>query len=175
MKGKRIAWSLLLLVVGFAAGVGAAKVRVTPAAYSGKTPAEAAAALLAAGEAIAEQGSWELVFVGRTRYLSGDQAGGRALFDRVLSRSEVEAGDVIRIGRVYREAGEWELARPLFDRVVSMEPKDADWLAEIGAYHNLEGDRARAEELFARSLAADAADVYNVVKMAGSYVGVEPD
>jgi tetratricopeptide (TPR) repeat protein len=175
MKAARVGLAAGLLVLGFASGLVAAKLKVTPSAFSGRSPEEAAAALLTTAEPLAEDGSWELIFVGRTRYLSGDKAGGRAIFDRLVGGSKVEAGDVVRVARVYWEAGEWDLARPLFDRVVALAPKDADWLAEIGAYYNLKGDRAHAEELFARSLAEDPSNLYNTVKMAGSYVGVAPD
>jgi tetratricopeptide (TPR) repeat protein len=175
MKALRIGLGVGVLLLGVASGLAAAKLKVSSSLYNGKSPEEAAGALLTAGEALAEKGSWELIFVGRTRYLSGDKVGGRAMLDRVAGGSKVEGGDLIRVGRVYWEAGEWELARPLFDRVLSLEPKDADWLAEIGAYYNLKGDRAHAEELFARSLAEDPANVYNTVKMAGSYLGVVPD
>jgi tetratricopeptide (TPR) repeat protein len=176
MSGKR-AWigAVALFFLGAAAGLAAAKVKVTSAAYSGKSKEDAAAALLQSAEAIAASGSWERIFVGRTRYLGGDKAAGQALFDRVLGGPKAEAGDFVRVARVYWEAGEWDKARPLFDKVLTLEPKDADWLAEIGTYYNLKGDRAHAEELFARSLAEDAANVYNVTKMAGSYLGVQPD
>jgi len=176
MSGKK-AWigGVGLFVLGAAVGLAAAKVKVTTAAYSGKSKEEAAAALLQSAEAIAGNGSWERIFVGRTRYLGGDKAAGQAMFDRALGSPKAEAGDNIRVARVYWEAGEWDKARPLFDKVLALEPKDADWLAEIRAYYNVKGDRAHAEELFARSLAEDSANVYNVAKMAGSYLGVQPD
>ena len=176
MSGKK-AWigGVGLFVLGAAVGLAAAKVKVTTAAYSGKSTEDAAAALLQSAEAIAENGSWERIFVGRTRYLGGDKAAGQAIFDSVLNSRKAEAGDYVRVARVYWEAGEWDKAKPMFDKVLAMEAKDVDWLAEIGAYYNLKGDRAHAEELFARSLAGDAANVYNVTKMAGSYLGVQPD
>ena len=48
------------------------------------------------------------------------------------------------------------------------------WMGGIAVFV-LGADRAHAEELFAKSLAGDAANVYNVTKMAGSYLGVAPD
>jgi tetratricopeptide (TPR) repeat protein len=175
-RGKR-AWIALALVfsLGAASGLAAAKIKVTPSSFGGKSAPEAAAALLDAGQTIAASGSWERIFVGRTRYLGGDKAAGQAAFDAVLGGSKAEGGDYVRVGRVYWEAGEWDKARPLFDKALALEPKDADWLAEIGAYYNLKGDRAHAEELFTRSLAEDPANAYNVTKMAGSYLGVQPD
>lgn len=174
---RRRAWigAALVFFLGAASGFAAAKVKVTPASFSGKTQQEAATALLDAGHTLAGSGSWERIFVGRTRYLGGDKAAGQAAFDQILDSSKAEGGDYVRVARVYWEAGEWDKARPLFDKVLALEPKDADWLAEIGAYYNLKGDRAHAEQLFARSLAEDPANVYNVTKMAGSYIGVQPD
>jgi tetratricopeptide (TPR) repeat protein len=176
-RSSRRAWigSCAIFFLGAAAGLAAAKVKATAALFAGKSKEDAAAGLLQTAETIADKGSWELIYVGRTRYLGGHKAEGQALFDRVLGGSKAEAGDFVRVARVYREAGEWDKARPLFDKVLQMEPKDADWLAEVGAYYNLAGDRAHAEELFARSLAEDAANVYNTAKMAGSYLGVAPD
>src|SRR4029078_9340451 len=101
--------------------------------------------------------------------------GGQAIFDSVLNSKKAEAGDYVRVARGYWEAGEWDKEKPMFDKVLVLEPTDVDWLAEIGAYYNLKADRAHAEELFAKSLAGDAANVYNVTKMAGSYLGVAPD
>ena len=174
---RRRAWigAALVFFLGAASGFAAAKIKVTPSSFTGKSPQEAAAALLDAGQTIAGAGSWERIFVGRTRYLGGDKAAGQAAFDAIVNGAKAEGGDYVRVGRVYWEAGEWDKARPLFDKALALEPKDADWLAEIGAYYNLKGDRAHAEELFARSLAEDPANVYNVTKMAGSYLGVAPD
>ena len=165
----------VVFLLGVASGVGAAKLKAVPALYAGKPPADAAEALLQAAEPFTEGGSWESIFVARVRYLSGNVAGGQAVFDGILARRKAEAGDFVRVGRVYREAGEWDKARTMFEKVLAMQPDDADWLAEIGAYYNLEGDRAHAEELFARSLAEDPTNSYNIAKMAGSYIGVVPD
>lgn len=165
----------VVFLLGVASGAVAAKIKATPALFAGRPPADAAAALLQAAEPFTEGGSWESIFVARVRYLSGDVAGGQAVFDQILARRKAEAGDFVRVGRVYRESGEWDKARTMFEKVLAMQPDDADWLAEIGAYYNLEGDRARAEELFARSLAEDPTNSYNVAKMAGSYIGVVPD
>lgn len=173
---SRSTWLLagVIFLLGAAVGFAAAKMKAAPGMFSGKPPQEAAQSLLQAAETLAEKGSWELIFVGRTHYLAGHKAEGQALFDRALG-PKAEAGDYVRVARVYWDAGEWDKARPLFDKVVGLSPKDADWLAEIGSYYNLKGDRAHAEELFARSLAEDAANVYNTAKMGGSYVGVAPD
>jgi hypothetical protein len=65
---------------------------VMPLLYADKSPQDAATALLAKAEQQAGGGSWELIAVGRVRYLSGDKPGGQALFDRAISR-KAEASD----------------------------------------------------------------------------------
>ncbi len=52
--------------------------------------------------------------------------------------------------------------------------KDADWLAEIGCYHMLKGDRAKAEELFSRSFALEPKAVWNLLRAASAYAGIQP-
>jgi len=173
-NSRRLAAVAAIFVLGAAAGTAASKVKVSPAAFSGKEPAAAATDLLHLDEALAGDGTWEQIAVGRVRYLSGHKQEGQAVFDRVLGGPKVKAGDYIRVARVYLEAKEWDKAKPLLDKVVQLEPKDEDWLAEVGAWYNLHGDRARAEQLFAQSLANDAENVYNTARMAGSYVGVAP-
>lgn len=164
-----------VLLVGVAAGAFAAKkITVGSEVFRGKAPEEASVGLLTAARALAENGSYENIAVGRILYLTGARDEGQAIFDRYLSSAKVEAGDLIRVARVYREAGDWERARPLFDRVLVMAPKDEDWTAEIGAYHLLAGDRERAEDLFARSFAEDPSNLYNTLLVAGAYRGLDP-
>jgi len=175
MLAKRRIAAAALFAAGVAVGAFAAKkVTVTPAAWLGRDAAMAAEELLGAAGQLAEDGSYENIAVARVYYLAGRKAEGQAILDRV-SAGKTKAGDVIRIARVYREAGEWEKARPLFDSVVVMEPKDEDWLAEIGAYYLLAGDRVHAEELFARALAEDPSNLYNTLRMARAYLGLDPD
>lgn len=162
-------------VAGAAAGLaGAPKRTILPSLYEGKPPQEAAAALLPIAKEIAESGSWENIFVGRVHYLGGQKAEGQKIFDAVTGSRKVAASDWFRIGKVYFEAGEWEKAQAAFDQVLTKAPDDEDWIAEIGAYYNLKGDRKKAEELFARSFKADANNVWNTAKVAGSYLGVVP-
>ena len=164
---------VFLLGVSFG-GFAAKKGGVTPAHWQGASPEEAAANILEIARALAEDGSWENIHVGRVHYLSGDQRRADAIFDRYLYSEDTEAGDVIRVARAYAEGGEWDKARPLFDRVVEMAPKDEDWLVEVGAYYNLNGDREVAEELFARGFRSAPKNLTNALNAAGSYVGVAP-
>lgn len=166
---------LTVFLAGAAAGAFAAKkITVGPDAFRGKEPEAATAELLVAARALAEDGSYENIAVGRVLYLTGRRDEGQAIFDRYAGGSKVDAGDLIRVARVYREAGDWERAKPLFDRVLDLAPKDEDWAAEIGAYHLLAGDRARAEALFARSFSADPSNLYNTLLVAGAYRGLDP-
>lgn len=176
MKKSSIAIVAATFILGTVVGAWAAKkAMIDPSLYSGKSPKEAAAALLPLAKQSAEDGSWENIFIGRVYYLSGQKAEGQAIFDAITSRKKVEGGDWMRIGKVYYEAGEWDKAKAAFDKVLQMNPKDEDWLAEIGAYYNLKGDRTKAEEYFARSFQNDSNSVYNTAKAAGSYVGVVPN
>jgi tetratricopeptide (TPR) repeat protein len=167
-----------LLVVVFMLGAAtgalfARKTTLTPALYSGKTSADAAASLLGAGKELAEKGSWENIAVGRIYYLSGRKTEGQAIFDAATAK-KAEGGDWIRIGRVYYEAGEWDKAKAAFDKVLQLKPDDEDWLAEVGAYYVIKGDRAKGEELFARSFQHEPNSLWNALRAAASYLKVAP-
>ncbi|MFI5167768.1 MAG: tetratricopeptide repeat protein [Thermoanaerobaculales bacterium] len=170
---------VVLVVSAFLGGVAVGVAVASSAAksdsslFTGKSPKDAALALLAVAQSQAGKGSWENIGVGRVYYLMGDHAGGQAIFDRVMA-GKVKESEWMRLGRVYQEAKEWEKARAAFDKALSLDPKDAEKLAEIGAYYNLHGDRAKAEELFARSFQVKPDEVWNTVNVAGSYVGVKP-
>jgi tetratricopeptide (TPR) repeat protein len=140
--------------------------------YADKSPQDAAAALLAKAEEQAGRGSWELIAVGRVRYLSGDKPGGQALFDRAISR-KTEASDLRRIALVYVEAGDLDLAAKTCEKGVELNPRGPAILAECGAIFNLNGDRAHAEELFERAFSAGA-DVWDTLAVAASYLKVRP-
>ena len=173
-RARRAVPLLAVFLAGAAAGAFAAKkVLVSPAAFSGREPAAAADALLDSARALAEAGSYENIAVARVYYLSGRKVEGQQILDRVMA-GKTKPGDLMRVARLYREAGEWERAKPLFESVLRMAPEDEDWLAEIGAWFLLAGDRARAEELFGRSLQLDPSNLYNTLRMAGAYLGVEP-
>jgi tetratricopeptide (TPR) repeat protein len=164
-----------VFVIGIGVGTLAEKKPgVTSSAWSDKTPAEAADALLDLAVVFAEAGSWENIHVGRVYYLGGQKEKAEAIFARYTSGTKVAPGDLIRIARVYAQAGEWDKAGPLFERVIEASPKDEDWLIEAGAYYNLNGDRERAEELFDLGFALSSKSLKNTLSAAGSYVGVTP-
>ncbi|MDA8016563.1 MAG: tetratricopeptide repeat protein [Thermoanaerobaculia bacterium] len=163
--------ALALILLGATAGVLADKVKVSPGDYRDKEPKASATSLLTSARATLEKDeSWERIAIGQILYLSGQEAEAEALWDSIR---KPEPGDWIRIGRVLYRAGEWDRAKEYFDRVVKAKPKDEDWLAEIGMYYNLQGDRDTAESLFDRSFREDPDNLYNILKAAGSYLGVE--
>jgi tetratricopeptide (TPR) repeat protein len=174
-RTRRLVPLVFLFVAGLAVGAFAAKkLAISPSAYSGKEPKAAADELLGAARTLAESGSYENLAVARVYYVAGRKAEGQEIIDRVMA-GKTKAGDVIRVARIYQQAGDWAKAKPLFESVVQMAPEDEDWLAEIGAHYLLAGDRTRAEELFASSLKHDPSNLYNALRMAGAYLGVEPD
>ena len=166
--------AVAVFVLGLVAGVYAAKQSVLPSLYVAKPPAEAARALLTVATTVAEDGSWENIYVGRTYYLGGMKEEGARILEEVATSKRVKASDFFRIGKAYADGGDWAKAREAFERVVALEPDDTDWMVEIGAYYNLNGDRTRAEALFERAFAKPTGNPYNVAKAAGSYIGVTP-
>ena len=165
--------TLTLLTLAFAIVVAlAGSTKVTPSAFEGKSPEEAAAALLSLGESLAGKGSWELIGVGRVYYLSGDKEKGEDYFDRATAR-ESGVSEWRRIAKVYGEAKEYDKAAAALEKAVA-EREDDTALAELAAMYNLAGHREKAEEAFRRSLAKDSNDTWNTIDMAGSYLGVRP-
>ena len=164
-----------IFLAGMAVGAIASKGKGVPAAlYQGKEAKAAGLALLEVAQQQAGNGSWELIGVGRVFYLSGGQAKGQALFDRVLAGKR-DTGDMERVAKVYLEAGEWSKAEPLLKKILEADPGDDSSQTLAGAYYNLNGDRPRAEELFARSFEKKPGDLWNTLNAAGSYLGVKPD
>jgi tetratricopeptide (TPR) repeat protein len=173
MKRTHALLALSAFLLGVVVGVGASSSKSDSTLYAGKSPKDAALALLAVAQAQAGKGSWENIGVGRVYYLMGAKAEGQEIFDRVAA-GKTKDDDWMRMGRVFLEAKEWDKAKAAFERALSLDPKDAGNLAEIGADYNLHGERARAEELFARSFQLKNDEVWNTVNVAGSYVGVKP-
>src|SRR5262245_50143081 len=101
MNGKRILGAIAVFGLGLAAGVVAAKKGPLGAElFQGKSTKDAGHAVLAAAGSIADKsGSWERIAYARVRYLSGDKAGGQAVFDQVLSDKKVKAGDDFRVAK----------------------------------------------------------------------------
>ena len=175
MNGKHVALALAVFVIGVVVGVAASAPgsKVEKGMYTGRSPKDAAAGLLAAASKQAGKGSWENIAVGRVYYLSGDKAQGQAIFDRVFA-GKVKKDDFMRLGRVYLEAKEWDKAKAAFEKALALDPKDEGNLSEVGAWYNLHGDRATAEEDFGRAFSRKPDEVWYTVNAAGSYVGVKP-
>jgi Flp pilus assembly protein TadD len=173
MKIRNTVAIILVFALGITVGAVAKGKAIDPNTYRGKSPEEAAKALVAIAKTQAGKGSWENIAVGRVLYASGSKDEGQAIFDAVTTKKP-EASDWMRIGRSYYDAGDWANAKEAFGKALEGKPKDAPWLAEVGAYYNLKGERAKAEELFDRSFAIESDELWHTVNMAGSYVGVEP-
>ena len=171
MKRRSAVFTVVVFTLGLAVGAFAAKKKIDPATYKGKSTKEAAMALLELAKPQAGKGSWENIAVGRAYYAGGMKSEGQAIFDKLRNP---EDSDWIRIGRAYYDAGDWEKAKVAFDKALAKAPKDAPWLIEVGSYYNLKGDRKKAEELFERAFAIESGEVWQTVNAAGSYLGVEP-
>ena len=161
--------SAICLLLGFALGLVAADKAAGAGVFRGKEPREAGLAALVEAERLSENGSWELIGVGRVYYLSGDKAKGQALFDRIR---KPESSDWQRMGEVYAEAGEVEKAESCFQKAFSLNPKDDTGQSEVGAWYLRNGQRDKAEELFARALARNPDDVWHYVRAAEAYLEV---
>jgi tetratricopeptide (TPR) repeat protein len=144
-----------------------------PAIFEGSAPA-VGTKLLDGALALAEQGSWERIAVGRAWYLGGDKARGQQIFDGVTSSKKVEGSDWFRIGRVYAEAGEWPKASEAFDKAMAMNADDDSGGLEYGAFANLNNDRAKAEGLFRTAMQKKPKEFWHWVGAGGSYLGVKP-
>lgn len=170
---KRIATSALALGIFVAGiGIGVAAQRVSSDLYQGKSPHEAATALVDEATEQADGGSWEMIGIGRVLYLGGQKSKGEAMFNAILN-GDHEDSDVFRIARFYAQNGEWEKAKPLFDRYIDNNPREAQDLAEVGAFYLLNGDRKTAESLFDRSFVIKR-DIWATLYAAGAYLGVHP-
>jgi tetratricopeptide (TPR) repeat protein len=159
----------ICLLLGFGLGLSAKDRPSGAGVFRGKAPQDAGLAALAEAERLSENGSWELIGIGRVYYLSGDKAKGQALFDRIR---RPEASDWQRMGEVYAEAGETERAESCFQKAFSLNPKDDTGQSEVGAWYVRNGQREKGEELFGRALARNPDDVWHYVRAAEAYLGV---
>ena len=172
MKQHRMVLSsAVCLLLGFGLGLAAKDNPEGVGLFRGKAPKEAGMAALAAAERMPENGSWELIGIGRVYYLSGDKARGQAFFDRITSHKP-ERSDWQRIGDVYAEAGENDKAEACFQKAIAAGPKDDTGQSEIGSWYVRIGQREKGEELFARALARNPDDVWHYVRAAEAYLGV---
>jgi tetratricopeptide (TPR) repeat protein len=170
-SGNVIVACAVCLLLGWSLGLAAKDKPGGIGLLRGKEPKAAAQAALEEATRLAENGSWELIGVGRVYYLSGDKAKGQELFDRVTGRKP-EGGDWQRIGEVYAEAGETEKAEACFQKLLAMSPKDDTGQSEIGSWYVRIGQRDKGEELFAKALARNPDDLWHYVRAAEAYLGV---
>jgi tetratricopeptide (TPR) repeat protein len=140
---------------------------------SGKPAKEAGVAALKEAERLAEDGTWELIQIGRVYYLCGDKATGQAYFDRVLS-GKAESGEWFRIARVYVEAGENDKAEPLFLRALTAEPDDDSGQAEVGAWYIRTGQREKGEAMLAKAFDKNSREIWHYVRAGEALMGVSP-
>jgi len=174
MRFRTVSAFALAFALGFCAAIiVAAGPDLTPTLFEGKSPREAADALLGVAEQQAGKGTWQLIAAGRVHYLSGNKEKGQALFDKATSYEE-GASEWKRIARVYAEAGEFDKAAAVMEKSLAKKPQDPDVMAVLGALYNLAGKRDKAEELFRKSADREKDDFWNTVDIAGSYVGVRP-
>jgi len=168
---KVLAIAVVCLLLGVALGFAAKKTPAGAAVFKGKPPKEAGQAALAEAERLAEDGSWELIAVGRVYYLSGDKAKGQALFDRVTGK-KVKSSDWQRIGEVYAEAGENAKAEECFQKMLADSPKDDTGWSEVGSWYVRTGKREKGEELIAKALGRNPDDMWHFVRAGEAYLGV---
>lgn len=142
--------------------------------FHGKEPKVAATALLDGALALAGDGSWERIAVGRAWYLGGDKVKGQQIFDAVTGDRKAKASDWFRVARVYVEAREWDKAQPAFEKALSMEPDDDSGTVEYGAFANVRKDREKAEVLFTKAMTKNPREFWHWVGAGGSYLGVPP-
>lgn len=138
---------------------------------AGKPAKEAAVAALQEAERLANGGSWELISIARVYYLSGDNATGEALLNRVLN-GDSEASDWFRIARVYAEMGDNAKAESLFLRALADEPKDDSGQAEVGAWYIRIGQREKGEALLAKAFERNSDEIWHYVRAGEAFMGV---
>lgn len=164
-----VATAFVSLLVGVSVGFAAKPAGV--AVLKGKPPRDAAQAALVEAEQLADNGSWELIAIGRVYYLSGDKVKGQALFDRVTGKKP-QGSDWQRIGDVYAEAGENDKAEPCYQKALAAGPKDDTGQSEIGAWYVRIGQREKGEELFNQALTRNPDDMWHYLRAAEAYLGV---
>ena len=168
-KSFAITLATICLFLGFSLGLAAKSKPMGAQAFLGKTSKEAGLAALAEAEQLPENGSWELIGIGRVYYLSGDKAKGQELFDRATSKKP-KRSDWQRIGNVYAEAGENDKAEGCFQKAI--DPEDDTGQSEIGAWYLRTGQREKGEDLFKKALDRNPDDVWHYVRAAEAYLEV---
>ena len=177
MSRKNALYALISFVLGATTVLVAKtpKVIFDPKAYyAGADRKAAAAALLAEGEKLAKDDSWQRIGVGRVAYISGDKQKGEAIFQSILGSPKVAKSDLYRIAVTYASGQEWSKAKPLFEKAVAMDKEDDTQMLKVGCWFNVNGDRARAEEMFNAAFAHSPEEAWHYILAAGSYEGIEP-
>lgn len=175
MRGRNTLNVLFAFALG-ASTVLVAKTKLTfdpKAFYEGRDKKEAAALLLAEGERLAGDDSWERIGAGRVAYQSGDKAKGEALFEGVLAGKHGK-NDLYRIATAYAAGKSWDKAKPLFEKAIAMDAEDDSGILKAACWFNVNGDRARAEELFRMAFAHAPDHAWHYILASGSYRGVDP-
>jgi tetratricopeptide (TPR) repeat protein len=175
MRGRNTLNVLIAFVLG-ATTVLVAKTKLTfdpKAFYAGHDKKEAATLLLAEGEKLAGDDTWERIGVGRVAIQSGDKKRGEALFEAVLAGKHGK-NDLYRIATAYAAAKSWDKAKPLFEQAIAMDAGDDSGIMKAGCWFNLNGDRKRAEELFGMAFAHAPDHAWHYILASGSYQGIEP-
>lgn len=161
--------TLALMGMGTAQAAKTKPVRAATAMYAGQPPQQAATALLDAAKTQTDDGSWELIGIGRVLYLGGRKAEGEALFKGLLDRTE-KTSDVYRIAQVYLEAKEWAKAKPLLERMLTMKEHDAGDVIRVARVYVEQREFARAKPLFERFLAMDDYDEKEAAEIGAYYL-----
>jgi tetratricopeptide (TPR) repeat protein len=156
--------------------IAAKKAAVDPSGYwNGKSPVEAADAVLAAAKSAAGRGSWENIAVARVWYLAGQKEKAKPILEQYGREGTKEASDLYRIGRVHCEAKEYELALATFDRAMALEPESDKTLVAMGACAMMAGDREKAEGYFRRALEREPNNPWRLAAVGAAYLGVMPN
>lgn len=167
--------ALLLAAVALPA-LAAKKAAFDPSGYwSGKSPEEAAEAVLAAAKTAAGKGSWQNLAVARVWYLAGQKEKAKPILEQYGRDGTKEASDLYRIGRIHCEAKEYDLALATFERAMTLDPESDKTLVAMGACAMMAGSREKAEAFFQRALDLEPDSPYRLAAVGAAYLGVMPD
>lgn len=165
--------ALSSIILGFGAGYAAHPRGPGIDVIRGKPDQAAGLAALAEAHALAGSGSWELLAVGRVYYISGDKAGGQAIFDRVTG-AKPQGSDWERLGAIYSETGENTKAEDCFQKALAMNPKDDTGQSEVGAWYIRNGQREKGEQLIAQALQKNPDEFWHYLRAAEALLHVAP-
>jgi tetratricopeptide (TPR) repeat protein len=141
--------------------------------YAGADAKTAAAKLLAEGERLAADDTYQRIGVGRVAYMSGDKQKGEQIFESVMAGKHGK-NDLYRIATAYAAAKKWDKAKPLFEKAIAMDAGDDSGIMKAACWFNVNGERARAEELFKMAFDHEPDHAWHYILAGGSYRGVDP-